>query len=49
MIIRLVDPPLHEFLPEKEEEIIKLAKEIDIDIKELRKTISELHEVNPML
>ena len=47
--IRLLDPPLHEFLPSEEEDIKKLAKEMIIPVDELRLTISNLHEFNPML
>jgi pyruvate,orthophosphate dikinase len=47
--IRLLDPPLHEFLPTEEEDIKKLAKEMIIPVEELMLTISNLHEFNPML
>ncbi len=47
--IRLLDPPLHEFLPSNEEDILNLAKEMDVSIKLLKDTISQLHEINPML
>ena len=47
--IRLLDPPLHEFLPHGEEDIKKLAKEMIIPVEELMMTISSLHEFNPML
>lgn len=47
--IRLLDPPLHEFLPNKEEAIERLAVEMDVDIEELKGVISSLHEINPML
>ena len=47
--IRLLDPPLHEFLPTEEEDIVALAKEMDIDIEELKNTIADLHEFNPMM
>jgi pyruvate, orthophosphate dikinase len=47
--IRLLDPPLHEFLPHEEEDIRKLAKEMIIPVEELRLTISALHEFNPMM
>lgn len=47
--IRLLDPPLHEFLPQEDEDIKKLAKEMIIPIDELHLTISSLHEFNPML
>ncbi len=47
--IRLLDPPLHEFLPSEEDDIKKLAKEMIIPVEELMLTISNLHEFNPML
>jgi pyruvate,orthophosphate dikinase len=47
--IRLLDPPLHEFLPQKEEQIIELSNEIGVSVEELKKKISSLHEMNPML
>ncbi len=49
VIIRLLDPPLHEFLPKEEKEIQQLAKTSGIDIKKIKKKIEELHEFNPML
>ncbi|MDC3008239.1 pyruvate, phosphate dikinase [Candidatus Pelagibacter sp.] len=47
--IRLLDPPLHEFLPKSEKEIIEVTKAIGIDKKMLISRIDELHEQNPML
>jgi len=47
--IRLLDPPLHEFVPKEEEEIVKLAKEMDMKVEELKDVINELHEFNPMM
>ncbi len=47
--IRLLDPPLHEFLPQTEEQIHELARELDINVKVIQKTIESLHETNPML
>jgi pyruvate,orthophosphate dikinase len=47
--IRFLDPPLHEFLPQAEEDIIALAKEMDITYEELKATCEELHEFNPMM
>lgn len=47
--IRLLDPPLHEFLPEKDDEIVKLAEQLGLSIHALRATIARLHELNPML
>ncbi|NLB27817.1 MAG: pyruvate, phosphate dikinase [Clostridiaceae bacterium] len=49
VIIRLLDPPLHEFLPTAEEEIKELAKELGIAYERLCEIIDELHELNPML
>jgi pyruvate,orthophosphate dikinase len=48
-IIRLLDPPLHEFLPRDEADIRQVAREIGVSVKELEQTISSLHEFNPML
>ncbi|OMH40578.1 pyruvate, phosphate dikinase [Desulfurobacterium indicum] len=47
--IRLLDPPLHEFLPKTEEEFEKTAKEMGLSVEEIKKRAEELHEVNPML
>jgi pyruvate,orthophosphate dikinase len=47
--IRLLDPPLHEFVPHTEEEIIELSKRINHDIERLRSKVRALHEFNPML
>jgi len=47
--VRLLDPPLHEFLPKSEREILEIAKVIDADSKEVKSRIDELHEQNPML
>ncbi|EOH98764.1 pyruvate, phosphate dikinase [Enterococcus haemoperoxidus ATCC BAA-382] len=47
--IRLLDPPLHEFLPQTEEEIIHLANETKRTTTEIKHRIEELHEQNPML
>jgi pyruvate, orthophosphate dikinase len=47
--IRLLDPPLHEFLPNEEEDIKELADELGITFDELKSTIKSLHEINPML
>ena len=47
--IRLLDPPLHEFLPEGEAEIGAVAASLGITATKLRARIAELHEVNPML
>ena len=47
--VRLLDPPLHEFLPRTDREIAEVASSLNIPIKELEGRISELHEQNPML
>jgi pyruvate,orthophosphate dikinase len=47
--IRLLDPPLHEFLPHTDDEIRKLASEMGVDAEHLRRVRDNLHEFNPML
>jgi len=47
--VRLLDPPLHEFLPRTEKEINEVANVVDLPIKEVQSRIEELHEQNPML
>ena len=47
--VRLLDPPLHEFLPRTDKEIAEVASSLNISIKELEGRITELHEQNPML
>ncbi|AWI03332.1 pyruvate, phosphate dikinase [Clostridium drakei] len=47
--IRFLDPPLHEFLPNDEEDIKDLAKEMEVGFEELKATVASLHEVNPMM
>jgi pyruvate,orthophosphate dikinase len=47
--IRLLDPPLHEFLPKSEHEILELANELSIAPEYLRTRVGELQEFNPML
>jgi pyruvate,orthophosphate dikinase len=47
--IRLLDPPLHEFLPQTDEEICDLANALKMDAVELKDFIISLHELNPML
>ncbi len=47
--IRFLDPPLHEFLPQEDEDIAKLAEEMGITFEELKGIVEELHEFNPML
>jgi len=47
--IRLLDPPLHEFLPQEEKEIAELSKELKITTQKIKSISASLHEVNPML
>ena len=47
--IRLLDPPLHEFLPKTEKDIEEVARSLNLEAKEIKERISELHEENPML
>ncbi|MBL6665017.1 MAG: pyruvate, phosphate dikinase [Rickettsiales bacterium] len=47
--VRLLDPPLHEFLPHKEEEIQEVAKVLHVEIDYVKHRISQLQEQNPML
>ncbi|MBC8213996.1 MAG: pyruvate, phosphate dikinase [Candidatus Marinimicrobia bacterium] len=47
--IRLLDPPLHEFLPQNDGQITELASELKIEKDSLKKRIDSLHELNPML
>ena len=47
--IRLLDPPLHEFLPKGDKELKKVAADLKISVKELKSKVQSLHEVNPML
>ena len=49
VIIRYLDPPLHEFLPTKEEDIAEIAKEMNVTVEKLHNVISSLHEFNPMM
>ena len=49
VIIRYLDPPLHEFLPKTRDEITKLALSLKVNINELNQRIEKLNEVNPMM
>ena len=49
VIIRFLDPPLHEFLPTKEEDIKEIAGEMGISVEKLHAVIESLHEFNPMM
>ena len=47
--VRLLDPPLHEFLPKTDKDIDDIAKELNISNSDIKSRIIELHEQNPML
>lgn len=47
--IRFLDPPLHEFVPHKDEEIADLAKTMGLKFDDLKNTVDDLHEFNPMM
>jgi pyruvate,orthophosphate dikinase len=47
--VRLLDPPLHEFLPRTSKEINEVASVVNLPVKEIEIRIEELHEQNPML
>ncbi|HRA07364.1 MAG TPA: pyruvate, phosphate dikinase, partial [Propionicimonas sp.] len=47
--IRLLDPPLHEFLPHDEDDIVALAAEMNLEVVDLKNVIDSLHEFNPMM
>ena len=47
--IRLLDPPLHEFLPHEDEDVQALATEMGVTFEKLKSKVQELHEFNPML
>ena len=47
--IRLLDPPLHEFLPQEKGEIKSLSESLEISEEELPAIIKGLHELNPMM
>jgi len=47
--IRLVDPPLHEFVPHEEPQQRELANKIGVDFEQVRRRVELLHEANPML
>ena len=47
--VRLLDPPLHEFLPKTNKDIDDIAKELNISHNDIKSRIIELHEQNPML
>lgn len=47
--IRLLDPPLHEFLPHEDDDVREIAGELGLKFDELKATVNSLHEMNPML
>src|SRR3990167_4566 len=47
--IRLLDPPLHEFIPREEKQQLELAQSLGIDLDEFKKRADALHENNPMM
>ena len=47
--IRLLDPPLHEFLPTSKKQIESLAKKMRVSYQDIKNIINDLHETNPML
>jgi len=49
VVVRLLDPPLHEFVPREEAKLEQLAKELNISMSELSKRAEALHESNPMM
>jgi pyruvate,orthophosphate dikinase len=49
VVIRLLDPPLHEFVPREKDKLEQLAKDLDISMDELSKRAEGLHESNPMM
>jgi pyruvate,orthophosphate dikinase len=49
VVIRLLDPPLHEFVPREKEKLVKLAQELNISMQELEERAENLHESNPMM
>lgn len=49
VIIRLLDPPLHEFLPKEEQDIREASQELNVTVERVKQALSDLHEFNPML
>ncbi len=47
--IRLLDPPLHEFLPHEEKNQREMARQLKVPLDKVKRRVSELHEANPML
>ena len=49
MTVRYLDPPLHEFLPKEEADIVALANDMNVSVDHLKAKCAELHEFNPMM
>jgi len=49
VVFRLLDPPLHEFVPKTEEKKEEIARELGVSVKEVEKRGDNLHEINPMM
>lgn len=49
VLVRLLDPPLHEFLPDKDNKIKELADDFKLTVEEVKSQIASMHEINPML
>ena len=47
--VRLLDPPLHEFLPKSDKDMEEVARSLNLGVKEIKNRVAELHELNPML
>ena len=47
--VRLLDPPLHEFLPKTDKDMEEVARSLNLGVKEIKNRVAELHELNPML
>ncbi len=47
--VRLLDPPLHEFLPNDSQGQLEMAREMEVPIEKIQRTVEKLHEFNPML
>ncbi|TVQ34394.1 MAG: pyruvate, phosphate dikinase [Phycisphaeraceae bacterium] len=47
--VRLLDPPLHEFLPQDEKTQLEIARSIGVSLEDVKRRVSELHELNPMM
>ncbi|MCE2885669.1 MAG: pyruvate, phosphate dikinase [Planctomycetaceae bacterium] len=47
--VRLLDPPLHEFVPHEEKQQAELAREMGLSLEQVKRRVSQLHEANPML